>query len=417
MTAFTETISSRIERTRERARLIRKRTVITLLFIVILVLLLPFGFSGRRRAVAESKEEEAALEQLGVTVEELIDSLDTSELEAYLNTLSDFKDMPLKEKLLSLITGDYMLDYTSLGESVFRFVLKEAQTTLPAFAVILAVALLCGVLNSVKNGFWHSSMSDIINFVGYISVGAVVFACLIDVLNSGFSAVSDMKKQMDLIYPILLTLMAASGGGISVAVYRPAVAFMSGAITNLFSTVVMPVAVVVTILSFLGNLNEDVRTQKLGEFFKSISKWIVGLALGIFSIFLSVQGITAAQYDGVSMKAAKYVISGSVPIVGGFLSGGVEIVVAGSALIKNALGSCALFMLLAVLLRPVLLFAAIQLFLRLSAAATEPAGGKISPFLSKLAGDTGYFLAAILCVGFLYFLTLLLIIFSTGVIF
>lgn len=412
-----ETIYARIERTKRRGRRLRKRTIIAFFIIIAIALLLPFSIGSRSRVVAESSEEEAALEQLGVTVEELIDSLDTSELEAYLDTLTDFKDMPLKEKLLSLVTGDYALDYTTLGESVLNFVLKEAQTMLPAFAVVLAVTLLCGVLNSVKSGFLHSTMSDIINFVGYISVGAVVFACLIDVLNSGFSAISDMKKQMDLIYPILLTLMAASGGGISVAVYRPAVAFMSGAITNLFSTIVMPVAVVVIILSFLGNLNEDVRTQKLGEFFKSISKWIIGLALGIFSIFLSVQGITAAQYDGVSMRAAKYVISGSVPIVGGFLSGGVEIVVAGSALIKNALGSCALFMLCAVLLRPVLMFAALQLFLRLSAAATEPAGGKISSFLSKLAGDTGYFLAAILCVGFLYFLTLLLIIFSTGVIF
>lgn len=415
MTALKETLSARI---RHAIRKLKRRRIIflTALFVLLLIfLLLPMGSRGW--ATAESKEEEAALEQLGLTVEELLASLDTAELEAYLNTLADFKDVTLKDKLLSLIKGDYALDYTSLGESVLHFVWQEAETMLPAFAVILAVALLCGVLNSLKNGFLHSTMSDIINFVGYISVGAVVFACLIEVLNSGFSAVSNMKRQMDIIYPILLTLMAASGGSVSAAIYRPAVAFMSGAISNLFSTVVMPIAVVVIVLSFLGNLNEDVRTDKLGDFFKSVSKWIVGLALGIFSVFLSVQGITAAQYDGVSLRAAKYVISGSVPIVGGFLSGGVEIVVAGSALIKNALGSFALFLLCGVLLRPVLLFTALQLFLRLSAAATEPAGGKISAFLSKLAGDTGYFLAAILAVGFLYFLTLLLMIFSTGVIF
>lgn len=411
------TLQARIQQLIVKQKRRRKSVWRVLLVFAFLLLFLPFGTFARNGVVAQTSEEEAALEQLGATVEELLSSLDTAELEAYLNSLTDFQDMPLKERLLSLITGDYFLDYSSLGESVLNFVFQEARTMLPAFAVILAVALLCGVLNSVKNGFLHSTMTDIINFVGYISVGAVVLACLVDVLNSGFTAISDMKKQMDLVYPILLTLMAASGGGVSAAVYKPAVAFMSGAITNLFTSVVMPMTVVVIVLSFLGNLNEDVRTDKLGDFFKSVTKWIVGLALGVFSVFLSVQGITAAQYDGVSLRAAKYVISGSVPIVGGFLSGGVEIVVAGSALIKNALGSFALFMLLSALLRPVLLFAALQLFLRLSAAATEPAGGKISPFLSKLAGDTGYFLAAILCVGFLYFLTLLLIIISTGVIF
>lgn len=415
MTAFKETLALRIRREYVKLKHCRKILVTALVVLLIIVLFLPTGLNGRGSAIAESSEEEAALEQLALTVEELLASLDTAELEAYLHTLSDFKGVSLKEKLASLITGDYALDYPSLGESVLHFVLKEAETMLPAFAVILAVALLCGVLNSLKNGFLHSTMTDIINFVGYISVGAVVFACLVEILNAGFSAVSDMKKQMDLVYPILLTLMAASGGGVSAAVYRPAVAFLGGAITNLFATVVMPVSVAVIVLSFVGNLNEDVRTEKLGDFFKSASKWIVGLALGIFSVFLSVQGITAAQYDGVSLRAAKYVISGSVPIVGGFLSGGVEIVIAGSALIKNALGSFSLFLLFGTLLRPVLLFAALQLFLRLSAAATEPAGGKISAFLSRLAGDTGYFLAAILCVGFLYFLTLLLMIFSTGV--
>ena len=417
MVALNETIHTRARRTARKLKRNKKNFWRILFVLAFLMLFLPFGFLGKGWALAQSSEEEAALEQLGATVEELIASLDTAELEAYLNSLADFKDISLKDKLLSLITGDYYLDYSSLGESVLNFVFQEAQTMLPAFAVILAVALLCGVLNSVKNGFLHSTMTDIINFVGYISVGAVVLTCLVDVLNSGFSAVSNMKQQMDLVYPILLTLMAASGGGVSAAVYKPAVAFMSGAICNLFSTVVMPITVVVIVLSFLGNLNEDVRTDKLGDFFKSVSKWIVGLALGVFSVFLSVQGITAAQYDGVSLRAAKYVISGSVPIVGGFLSGGVEIVVAGSALIKNALGSFSLFMLFGVVLRPVLLFAALQLFLRLSAAATEPAGGKISAFLSKLAADTSYFLAAILCVGFLYFLTLLLMIISTGVIF
>jgi len=191
---------------------------------------------------------------------------------------------------------------------------------------------------------------------------------------------------------------------------------MSGAITNLFTSIVMPSAVVVIVLAFLGNLSADVRTEKLGDFFKSVNKWLIGLALGLFSLFLTVQGITSAQYDGMSLRAAKYVISGSVPIVGGFLSGGVEIVIAGSVLIKNALGSFSIFLLFGSILRPVLLFAVFQLFLRLSAAATEPAGAKISGFLSRLAGDTGYFIAGLLCVAFLYFLTLLLFVFSTGVI-
>lgn len=288
---------------------------------------------------------------------------------------------------------------------------------LPAFAVILAVAVLCGILNSAKSGFLQSSMSDIIHFVSYISVGAVVLAVLTNILQAAFSAITDMQRQMQIVYPLLLTLMAASGGAVSAGVFRPAVAFLASGICELFTAVVLPTSVVVVALTFAGNLSPDVRCEKLGGLFKSVNKWLIGLTLGLFTLFLTVQGIASAQYDGLSLRAVKYLVSGSVPIVGGFLSGGVDLVLAGSALIKNALGSFSVLLLFASVLRPLLLFAAFQLFLRLCAAATEPVGGKISSFLTSLANDCGFFIAGLLCVAFLHFLTILLLVCSSGVIF
>ncbi len=395
-----------------KARTKKKLFVFLLVGLALLMILL---LGAPRRAHAVTEEE--AREQVEQMIEELLAALDTEELQNYLDTLKDFRGINIKEKLMSVITGDYSLDYSSLFSSVISLVWDEAQVMLPAFAVILAVALLCGALNSVKNSFMDSTMSDIINFIGYIMVGTVILACLIGVLQAGFDAITQMKKQMEIVYPVLLTLMAASGGSVSVGIFRPAVAFMSGAITNLFTAVVLPTSVAVIVLAFVGNLSSEVRTERLGELFKSFNKWIVGLSLGLFSIFLTVQGITSAQYDGLSLRAAKYVLSGSVPIVGGFLSGGLDLVIAGSAIIKNAFGSFAVFLLFGTLLRPLLLMVVFQLFLRLSAAATEPVGGKVSSFLSRLAGDCGYFLAGLLCIAFLYFLTLMLLICSTGVIY
>ncbi len=384
-----------------------------LLFLFVLGL----GADMKASASGEGMGEKTVSDALYENIEELIGALDTEELQNYLDTLSSFHGVSVKDKLLGIITGDLSLDYGSLSGAILSLVWDEGKIMLPAFAIILAITLLCGILNSVKSEILQNTMSDIIHFVCYISVGATVLACLISVLDAGFSAISSMQKQMELVYPLLLTLMAASGGAVSVGIFRPAVAFMSGGICELFTSVVLPTSVVVIVLAFVGNLSEEVHTEKLGELFKSVNKWLIGLTLGIFSIFLTVQGIASAQYDGISLKAAKYVLSGSVPLVGGFLSGGVELVVAGSSLIKNALGSFAVFVLFGTILRPVLLIAVFQLFLRLSAAATELVGGKISVFLSRLAGDCSFFTAGLLCIAFLYFLSILLLVCSTGVFF
>lgn len=388
------------------------------LFALLCLLLLCLTLSSEPVAAsALTAEEEAAIEQLQEEVQKLLEALDTEELEAYLATLPQYEGSDLKEMLASIVTGDFSLDYSSLWQSVLALVWEEGKVMLPAFAVILAVTLLCGILNSAKNGFLKSTMTDIIHFAAYLSVGAVLLSVLISVLQAGFSAIGSMQRQMQIIYPILLTLMAASGGAVSAGIYRPAVAFLSSAVCEMFTAVVLPTSVVVIVLTFVGSLSDEVRTSKLGDFFKSVNKWLIGLALGLLGIFLTVQGITAAQYDGISLRAAKYLVSGSVPIVGGFLSGGLDLVLAGSALIKNAVGSFAVFLLFGAILRPVLLFAAFQLFLRLSAAVAEPVGGKISAFLSRLASDCGFFLAGLCCIAFLYFLTLILLVCSTGVIF
>lgn len=397
----------------------RRRIPRALIAAFVILLLILVGVAGGLVAEADAytPEEEAALEELQDKVDELLEALDTEELQAYLDSLTEFRGMDIKETLSSVITGDFALDYSSLWQSALALVFNEGRAMLPAFAVVLAAALLCGILNSAKNGFLQSTMSDIINFVTYIAVGAVVLAVLTGVLQTGFSAMESMQRQMEIVYPVLLTLMAASGGSVSAGVFRPAVAFLSSAVCEMFTAIVLPASVVVIVLAFVGNLSPDVRTEKLGDLFKSINKWLIGLTLGLLTLFLTVQGIASSQYDGLSLRAIKYLVSGSVPIVGGFLSGGLDLVLAGSALIKNAVGSFAVFLLFGALLRPVLLFAAFQLFLRLCAAATEPVGGKVSAFLSRLATDSGFFLAGLLCIAFLYFLTLVLLVCSTGVIF
>lgn len=403
--------------TRRSVKKLRGRRLALLLIALFASVLLLLCFSGTPvTASAYTSEEQEALDRLEEEVEELLGSLDTDELQAYLDSFDEYRGKDVKEMLASLVTGDFALEYDSLFEAMLGLVWEEGRAMLPAFAVILAVAVLCGILNSAKNGFLQGTMSDIIHFVAYVSVGAVILAVLTNVLQTGFSAIAQMQKQMQIVCPILLTLMAASGGAVSAGVFRPAVAFLSSGICELFTAVVLPTSVVVIALTFAGNLSPEVRCEKLGGLFKSVNKWLIGLTLGLFTLFLTVQGIASAQYDGISLRTIKYLVSGSVPIVGGFLSGGVDLVLAGSSLIKSALGSFSVFLLFATILRPVLLFAAFQLFLRLCAAATEPVGGKISSFLSSLANDCGFFVAGLLCVAFLYFLTVILLVCSAGVI-
>ncbi|MGN1234536.1 MAG: hypothetical protein ACI4U2_00965, partial [Christensenellaceae bacterium] len=146
--------------------------------------------------------------------------------------------------------------------------------------------------------------------------------------------------------------------------------------------------------------------------FSGFNKWTIGLSLTCFSLFLTVQGITSASFDGISFKAAKYAIGNSVPIVGGFLSGGFDLAVAGSVLLKNSLGSLSVLLIVAVLFEPVVTLFALDLLLKGLSALSDLVGCTLTPIFRDTASALQHFLAGLLCVAFLYFLTVLLLVCS-----
>ena len=129
---------------------------------------------------------------------------------------------------------------------------------------------------------------------------------------------------------------------------------------------IFPLASFICVLHMVGNMSSQVRLRNFSKLFGGIIKWILGVTLAAFTVFLTVQGITSATYDGLSFKAAKYAVSNSVPIIGGFLGSGFDLVVAGSVLIKNSIGSCGIILLALVLLPPLIRLVVCSLFMRLS---------------------------------------------------
>jgi len=213
-----------------------------------------------------------------------------------------------------------------------------------------------------------------------------------------------------------LTLMAASGGSVSAAIYKPAVAFLSTTIVSAVSTVVLPVTIALIVFSAIGKISPELNTDKFSAFLKSINKWIIGIGVSVFGMFFTVQGITAATYDGITKRAARYAISSGVPIVGGFLSGGFDLALAGSVLIKNSIGSLGLVLLMVALSEPLMILVATNLFLRFTAAVTQPIGDRrISDFLGATADNLNYGTASLLFVAFLYFVVIVLMICSSEV--
>ena len=374
----------------------KKRFVI--FFFSCFVFLLLFLFECGAVVIAEAPNEELnemIINQLG--------ELDLKALQEYVDGLGGFSDSTVTERLFSYIKGE-PFDYESFFTQMSEVLFSNVKKLLPAFSSIAAITLLCGIISSLKSNFLSASSGDMIFLVCYASVLIPVLSVVIECFSRAKGSVEDMQKQMQIVFPIMLTLMATSGGTVSAAIYQPTVAFLSNAIVTLVSEVVFPLTLTVIAFSMAGNLLKEMKFEKFTAFFKSINKWVIGIGVSVFGLFFTLQGLTAASYDGIARRAAKYAIGTGVPIVGGFLSGGFDLAVAGSILIKNSLGSMSVFLMAAVLFEPLVLLIATNLLLRLTSAVTQPLGeSRVSDFLSSTADNLNYCVAGLLFTAFLYF--------------
>ena len=137
-------------------------------------------------------------------------------------------------------------------------------------------------------------------------------------------------------------------------------------------------------------------------------------AFFVFMAFLSVQGITASVYDGISIRTTKFALSKYVPVIGGYLSEGFNLIMAGSVLIKNSLGLTALILLLLTVVPYIIRITLLSLTLRLTAAISEPLGSsEITGVIGSFGKNLTVLIAIILGVTFMYFVFIMLII-ATG---
>ena len=389
----------------------KKLCVFIVVFIQLFMLIL--GGISAVTATADTDKAQDASDMLNESAKELLEGLDLEELETYVRSLGIEDDTPLVERLLSYVKGG-SISYPTIISDVLQILFSRVRELLPAFACITGITLLSGILSTLQAGNGAKGTSEVVFIVCYVGALLPLFVVVADCFQSSLSCIEGLKTQMQVVYPLLMTLMAIGGGNVTVSVCRPAVAFFSNSIVSVMCGVVFPLTVLIILFSVSANVTRELKINKFSAFFKSINKWIIGLCVSVFGIFFTLQGITSMTYDGIVRRATKYAIGNGVPIIGGFLSGGVDLAVAGSALIKNALGNMSIFLMIFILIEPLVLLVAVNVALRFTSAVTQPFGdSRISDFLGETADNLQYCTASVLFTGFLYFLSVLLLVVGT----
>lgn len=351
-------------------------------------------------------------DELTATVNDQLNNIDLSGIKDYFNQISG-GEIDFNFILTSLINGTNEENVTNIFERVISAIFANVSKSIPIFLSVIAICILCNVVTGIRSAFLSEGVAETINFVAFLSIILLLFTDVSIFYTNTRNSIENIAKSSEIMSPIILTLMVAGGGNVSAGLYKPTVVFLSNGVLSLVLKIVLPLILFFLIFSIINHFSKDYKFGKFVDFISSCIKWVLGITATVFGIFLTTKGIASATFDSISFKVAKYTISNSVPIVGGFIKDGFDVVVAGSTLIKNAVGIGGLICLFSVILSPLLSMAVYSLLLKLTAGLIEPTdSGRVSGLCTSISKFVSYLIACILVVGLMFFILVLLMICS-----
>ena len=315
--------------------------------------------------------------------------------EADVYTENVYEDIDIGEIFSSAITGN--IDNENIFKSIINSLGGEVFDAISVLGSILVIIVIHSILRAISEGLENKGISQIIYYVQYILIVTLIMTNFVQIIDIVKNAIQNLVEFMNMLIPILITLMITTGSIVSANLIQPLLLFLITFAGNFIVGIIIPIVLISTSLGIVSNISDKIQINKLSNFFKSSSIWILGIILTIFVGLVSIEGTLSSNVDGITAKTAKAAVSSFIPVVGKILGDAVDTVIGCSSILKNATGIVGIIVLIGIAIIPIIKLAILMGVYYLTSAVCQPiADEKITKLLDQI-GDTFKILLGIMC--------------------
>ena len=228
-----------------------------------------------------------------------------------------------------------------------------------------------------------------------------------DVLAICYSTIEGVIGLVNVVIPIMISLLVLMGLPITSTALNPIVIGGIAAINIIFKKFIFVAISFAFAILVINNVTNNIKLSRLSSFIKQINVVALGAVFTVYLGLVSIQGLYVTSFDKFSVKTAKFAIGNFIPVVGGFVSDSVDILLSSSQLIKNVFGGIGLVILVGMCLIPLIKIIGVILVYKVCAIAVEPIGeDNISSFLNEVANLMTIILVTLIAITIMFFVTI-----------
>jgi stage III sporulation protein AE len=313
--------------------------------------------------------------------------------------------------LYDFVSGEKKFSFKQWGLGIVKFAFQEFVSNGKLLGSLIMLTIFSMFLQSMQNAFEKSAISKVAYSIVYMVLVIIALNSFHIAISYTNEAIGSMISFVLALVPLLLALIAASGGLISAAFFHPVILFLMN-ISGLFMQyIILPLLFLATLLSIVSTMSEQYKVSQLAALLRNWSIGLMGIFLTVFLGVISVQGASAAVTDGVTIRTAKFVTGNFIPVIGRMFTDATDTVVSASVLLKNTVGIAGVGILLIIVAFPAIKILMIAFIYKFAAAILQPlGGGPIITCLDIISKSVIYVFAALGIVSLMFFLCITVIV-------
>jgi stage III sporulation protein AE len=227
----------------------------------------------------------------------------------------------------------------TIFEQIGSSALQQSAAPVRALLSVLAVILLCALMNGMKLSFGDRPLSGVIGMVGTLCICTVVIQPIVTCIENVAFVIKGAAGFLLASIPILTGIMIAGGQTISAGSYNLLMLGAGNVISVIASTVLVPLLNIFLAFSVVSAVSPAMNLGGLCDLFSKTVKWVLTFCMTIFSGLLTMQTVVSSAADGAGAKTVRFMVSAFVPVVGSALSDAIGSVQSSVKLLKSGVGA------------------------------------------------------------------------------
>lgn len=320
-----------------------------------------------------------------------------------------FPDLDIVTLFNNSINGN--ISNTFNIKNIGEIFLNELNIAISLLISILIIIIVHSIFKAIAENLENTSVSQIIYFIEYLIIVTVAINYFLNILDITKESINNVVNFINLLTPLLMTLMLTTGTIVSTTAIQPILIFIISFIGNFINLYLIPLLLISMSISIVSNFSDKVQIERISKFFKSSIIWILGIILTVFTCTLSLEGTLTSTVDGLTAKTAKAAVSNFIPVVGKIMGDTVDSVIGCGNVLKNSVGLIGVIIIIGIVLMPIIKILVMWISFKLTAAVCEVvADVKIIKLLDQIADGYKILLAMLFSVSVMFIIGITLVI-------